>query len=127
LDYLQGCFRYEQLCWLDDQAPESIVVPSGNRIRVEYAADKPPVLAVRIQEIFGWQETPRLAGGKVAVQLHLLAPNRRPQQITEDLPSFWETTYHQIRKDLRRRYAKHHWPEDPGNATATRNGLKPKK
>ena len=126
LDYFRSRFSYEQLRTLDQQVPEAIEVPSGNRVRVEYEHGKPPVLAVRIQEIFGWAETPRLAGGKIAIQLHLLAPNRRPQQITDDLESFWKTTYFEIRKELKRRYSKHHWPDDPINATATRNGLKPK-
>ncbi|MEL6110657.1 MAG: ATP-dependent helicase C-terminal domain-containing protein, partial [Planctomycetota bacterium] len=126
LDYLRSRFDYEQLQTLDQQAPEAIEVPSGNRIRLEYRDGKPPVLAVRIQEIFGWAETPRLAGGKIAIQLHLLAPNRRPQQITDDLESFWSSTYFEIRKELKRRYSKHHWPDDPVRATATRNGLKPK-
>jgi ATP-dependent helicase HrpB len=71
------------------------------------------VLAVRIQEVFGWQETPRIAGGRVRVLLHLLAPNFRPQQVTDDLTSFWKNTYAQVRKELRARYPKHAWPEDP--------------
>ena len=75
-----------------------------------------PILAVRLQELFGWSETPRLARGRVPVLLHLLGPNNRPVQITDDLKSFWTTTYHQVRKDLRRRYPKHAWPEDPFKA-----------
>ena len=127
LDHLKGSFSYEQLQWFQQQAPESMEVPSGNRIRLSYAAGKPPVLAVRIQEVFGWAKTPRLAGGAVPVQLHLLGPNHRPQQITDDLESFWQTTYSEVRKELKRRYSKHHWPDDPWSATATRNGLKPKR
>ena len=75
-----------------------------------------------MQEIFGWKTTPRMAGGRVAVQLHLLGPNYRPQQITEDLENFWSRTYDQVRKELRRRYPKHHWPDDPtdGNGDAKR-------
>ena len=126
LDHLKAMLSYEQLQWFDRQAPESIVVPSGNRIRVDYPPGKPPILAVRIQEIYGWKQTPRLADGKVAVQLHLLGPNHRPQQITDDLESFWETTYVAIKKELKRRYAKHHWPDDPKTAVATANGLKPR-
>ncbi|MGA7497100.1 MAG: ATP-dependent helicase C-terminal domain-containing protein, partial [Isosphaeraceae bacterium] len=75
--------------------------------------------AVRLQELFGWTETPRLARGRVPVVLHLLGPNSRPVQITADLKSFWTTTYHQVRKDLRRRYPKHAWPEDPLTAKAS--------
>jgi ATP-dependent helicase HrpB len=75
---------------------------------------------VRIQEVFGWKDTPRLAGGRVRVLLHLLAPNYRPQQVTDDLASFWNTTYQQVRKELRARYPKHAWPEDPWNAPPQR-------
>jgi len=126
LDHLQGRFSYEQLRIIDTQAPARLTVPSGNSIRIHYAAGKPPVMEVRLQELFGWKSTPRVAAGRVRVQLHLLGPNHRPQQITEDLENFWSQTYVQVRKDLRRRYPKHHWPEDPASAAATRNGLKPK-
>jgi ATP-dependent helicase HrpB len=98
---------------LEEHAPESIEVPTGNRIRLEYSAGQPPVLAVRLQELFGWTQTPRIAGGRVAVVLHLLGPNYRPVQVTDDLRNFWATTYFQVRKDLRARYPKHSWPEEP--------------
>lgn len=126
LDHLRSRYDYAQQQWIDQQAPTRMVVPSGNEIAIHYAAGKSPIMEVRIQELFGWRETPRIAGGKVPVQLHLLGPNYRPQQVTEDLASFWQTTYVQVRKDLRRRYSRHHWPEDPTTATATRNGLKPR-
>jgi ATP-dependent helicase HrpB len=74
------------------------------------------VLAVRIQDVFGMRETPRVAGGRVPVVMHLLAPNMRPHQITTDLKSFWRNTYPEVRKELRRRYPKHAWPEDPSAA-----------
>jgi ATP-dependent helicase HrpB len=77
---------------------------------------RPPVLAARIQELFGLAETPRVAAGRVPVLLHLLAPNGRPQQVTQDLKSFWATTYKEVRKELQGRYPKHAWPEDPWNA-----------
>ena len=99
-----------------------LTVPSGQRIRLSYAPDRPPVLAVRLQELFGWTETPRVAGGRVAVVLHLLGPNFHPVQITDDLRSFWATTYFQVRKDLRARYPKHSWPEDPLTARAEAKG-----
>ncbi|MGO9596902.1 MAG: ATP-dependent helicase HrpB [Isosphaeraceae bacterium] len=99
-----------ELC---QSAPLELQVPSGRRVRLVYEPDRPPTLAIRLQELFGWTETPRLARGRVAVVLHLLGPNHRPVQITSDLRSFWTTTYHQVRKDLRRRYPKHAWPEDP--------------
>jgi len=82
-------------------------------VRLAYEPGKPPILAIRIQDIFGVRETPRVAGGRVPVLLHLLAPNNRPQQVTDDLAGFWERTYPQVRKELRRRYSKHAWPEDP--------------
>ena len=85
----------------------------GSEIRLQYEEGRPPVLAVRIQEVFGMAETPRIAGGRVRVLMHLLAPNMRPQQVTDDLKSFWDNAYSEVRKDLRRRYPKHQWPENP--------------
>ena len=82
------------------------------------------MLAVKIQELFGVRETPRIGGGRVAVLLHLLGPNRRPQQVTADLASFWANTYPEVKKELRRRYPKHAWPDDPLATQATRSGLK---
>jgi ATP-dependent helicase HrpB len=105
---------------VDREAPERLQVPSGSRIALRYDVDRPPILAVRIQEIFGWHDTPRIAAGRVAVLLHLLAPNHRPQQVTDDLASFWKNTYPQIRKELRARYPKHAWPENPLEAVAKR-------
>lgn len=95
---------------------QTIQVPSGKHIRIKYATGQPPVLAVRIQEIFGWKQTPRIAGGKVPLLLHLLGPHGRPVQITDDLQSFWSNAYFQVRKDLRMRYPKHSWPDDPLSA-----------
>ena len=107
---------------LEREAPERLTVPSGSSIALAYEAGKPPVLAVRIQEIFGLKQTPRIAGGRVRVLLHLLGPNYRPQQITDDLESFWKNTYAEVRKELRRRYPKHAWPEDPTSAKPERKG-----
>jgi len=120
LDHLRGTLSYPQQQALDQHAPERIAVPSGSRIALQYEEGRPPVLAVRIQELFGLAETPRIARGRVPVLLHLLAPNMRPQQVTDDLRSFWNNTYAQVRKDLRRRYPKHAWPEDPWNAPPER-------
>ncbi len=120
LGHLQGLLTPQQQQALAREAPERLEVPSGSRIKLNYEPGKPPVLAVRIQEIFGMLETPRVAGRRVPVLLHLLAPNHRTQQVTDDLGSFWRTTYHQVRKDLKRRYPKHAWPEDPYQATAER-------
>ena len=82
------------------------------------------MLAVRIQEMFGTQETPKIAGGRVPLLLHLLGPNYRPQQVTADLASFWQNGYPEVKRELRRRYPKHAWPDDPLAAAATRSGLK---
>ncbi len=120
LDHLRGLLRWDQLQRLDREAPEHIEVPSGSRVRLTYELGRPPVLAVRIQEVFGLRETPTVAGGRVKVLMHLLAPNGRPQQITDDMPSFWANTYAGVRAELRRRYPKHAWPEDPLNAKAQR-------
>ena len=120
VDVLLGTLGHEQRQALDREAPERLQVPSGNRHRVVYEAGRPPVLAVRIQELFGLAETPTLARGRVRVLMHLLAPNGRPQQVTDDLASFWSEAYHVVRKDLRARYPKHAWPEDPANAAPQR-------
>jgi len=120
LDALRGRLSYAQLQTLDREAPERIEVPSGSLIELEYEAGRPPILAARIQELFGLTETPRIAGGKVKVLLHLLAPNYRPQQVTDDLASFWKTGYVAVRKELRGRYPKHSWPDDPTAAEAVR-------
>jgi len=120
LEVLQGTLTFPQRQALDQEAPERLAVPSGSHIRLRYAVGEPPVLAARIQELFGLRETPRVAGGRVPVLLHLLAPNMRPQQVTQDLESFWRTTYPQVRKELQGRYPKHAWPEDPLTAQAMR-------
>jgi ATP-dependent helicase HrpB len=120
LGVLQGKLSVKQRQAIDRETPERIEVPSGNRITLRYELGRPPVLAVCIQELFGLRETPRVAGGRVPVLLHLLGPNYRPQQVTDDLASFWANTYPQVRKDLRARYPKHAWPEDPLTAPARR-------
>ena len=109
---------------LEQHAPVALTVPSGSAIRVQYSLGSAPVLAVRLQEIFGWQETPRIAGGRVPVLLHLLAPNYRVAQITADLRSFWADAYFQVRKDLRVRYPKHSWPDDPLTAEPQAKGTR---
>ena len=120
LEHLKGLFTWESLQALEREAPERIEVPSGSRIRLRYEEGRPPVLAVRIQEMFGLRETPLVARGRVKVLLHLLAPNHRPQQITDDLASFWASTYSVVRAELRRRYPRHAWPEDPLSAAPER-------
>ena len=110
---------------LDEWAPRSIAVPSGSRIDLDYS-EHPPVLAVRLQELFGLAETPRIANGRQQVLLHLLSPARRPVQVTQDLANFWRTTYAEVKKDLKGRYPKHYWPDDPLIAEPTARA-KPRK
>lgn len=97
---------------LDELAPRTLQVPSGSNIRLDYS-EFPPVLAVRLQELFGLADTPRIAGGRLAVKLHLLSPAQRPVQVTQDLANFWRSTYAEVKKDLKGRYPKHYWPDDP--------------
>ncbi|HXO21072.1 MAG TPA: ATP-dependent helicase C-terminal domain-containing protein [Thermoanaerobaculia bacterium] len=124
LAVLAGTLSRQQAEALRREAPERLAVPSGSLIRLAYEPGKPPVLAARIQELFGLAETPRVAAGRVPVLLHLLAPNSRPQQVTTDLRSFWETTYPQVRRELQGRYPRHAWPEDPWNAPPERRPRK---
>lgn len=116
---------YRQRQALDELAPTHLVVPSGSRIRLDYCAGDLPVLAVKLQELFGLAETPAVAGGRVPVLLHLLSPAGRPLQVTRDLKGFWDGSYHQVKKEMKGRYPKHHWPDDPWSALPTRRA-KPK-
>jgi ATP-dependent helicase HrpB len=117
---LQAKLTRAQLRALEREAPERIQVPSGSWIQLVYEPGKPPVLAVRIQEVFGLADSPRIAGGRVRVLMHLLAPSSRPQQVTDDLRSFWSGAYQEVRKELKRRYPRHAWPEDPWSAAPER-------
>ena len=139
---LRALLPWPQAARLEELAPERIEVPSGSQVRVDYGSSAAgsagpsaatgamdsagtgqagrPVLAVRVQECFGWAATPRIVEGRVAVLLHLLSPARRPVAVTDDLASFWEQGYPQVRSEMRGRYPKHAWPEDPRNAPATR-------
>ena len=139
---LRALLPWPHAARLDELVPERIEVPSGSQVRVDYTAAiggaagaagsvgsaasaetglaGRPVLAVRVQECFGWAATPRIVEGRVAVLLHLLSPARRPVAVTDDLASFWEQGYPQVRAEMRGRYPKHAWPEDPWNAPATR-------
>jgi len=117
---LRARLSYEQQRALDERAPESLLMPSGSRIRVDYQGEDAPAVAVRLQEVFGLAATPRLDRGRVPVTFRLLSPAQRPVQVTRDLASFWRGAYFEVRKDLRGRYPKHHWPEDPLAAQPTR-------
>lgn len=104
---------------LEQDAPTHVSVPSGSHIRLEYRPGESPVLSVKLQEMFGLADTPRVARGRVPVTLHLLSPARRPIQVTQDLKGFWERTYAEVKKELKGRYPKHPWPDDPWNAVPT--------
>lgn len=120
LEWLPSWLTPAQQSALSREAPAVLEVPSGSRLRLEYQPGRPPVLAARIQELFGLRETPRVLSGRQPVLLHLLAPSGRPQQVTDDLASFWNGAYHEVRKELARRYPRHSWPEDPWTAEAQR-------
>lgn len=116
---LKGLFSWEQQRLLDEGAPTHLFVPSGSRLPLDYESGV-PVLCVKLQELFGCADTPTVAWGRVPVLLHLLSPARRPVQVTNDLRSFWDSTYPQVKKELKGRYPKHPWPDDPWRAAPTR-------
>jgi ATP-dependent helicase HrpB len=117
---LRSRLSYAQGAILEREAPTHFVVPSGSRIPIDYLDGEVPTLSVRLQEMFGLRETPSVANGKLPLLLKLLSPARRPVQITRDLVSFWNRGYHEVKKDLKGRYPKHYWPEDPYTAEPTR-------
>ena len=128
---LKQCFKLDchslllnQLSWEQQQlikqlAPERISVPSGSSVNIDYSDPVQPVLAVRLQEVFGLYDTPTLLNGHCKLMMHLLSPARSPMQVTQDLNSFWQTTYHDVKKELRGKYKRHYWPDDPFTAQAT--------
>jgi ATP-dependent helicase HrpB len=118
-EILLGTLGWQRRAALDTAAPSHLEVPSGSRIPIDYADPEAPVLAARLQELFGMTETPRIAGGRVPLVIHLLSPAHRPVQVTRDLASFWRTGYFEVRKDLKGRYPRHYWPDDPLQAQAT--------
>lgn len=122
---LEEMLTWEQRRWLDEYAPTHIQVPSGSRIPVDYSVGESPALSVRLQEMFGLADTPRIAKGRVPVTLYLLSPAQRPVQVTKDLASFWRDAYFEVKKDLKGRYPKHYWPDDPMAAMPT-NRAKPR-
>lgn len=122
---LEEMLTWEQRRWLEEWAPTHIQVPSGSRIPVDYSVNESPSLSVRLQEMFGLADTPRIAKGRVPVTLHLLSPAQRPVQVTKDLASFWRDAYFEVKKDLKGRYPKHYWPDDPMAAMPT-NRAKPR-
>jgi len=128
---LKQCFKLDcyslllnLLSWKQQQlikqlAPERISVPSGSAVNIDYTDPVQPVLAVRLQEVFGLYDTPTVLKGHCKLMMHLLSPARKPMQITQDLNSFWKTTYHDVKKELRGKYKRHYWPDDPFTAQAT--------
>ena len=122
---LRNLLSWRQQRRIDELAPTHITVPSGSRLPIDYSAPV-PVLAVRIQEMFGTAATPSIAGGRMPLMLHLLSPAGRPAQITRDLAGFWQTSYPEVKKELKGRYPKHRWPDDPLNAVPTAR-VKPRK
>jgi ATP-dependent helicase HrpB len=118
-DVLLSMLSWDQRRALDDLAPTHLTVPSGSRIPIDYSDPASPVLAVRLQEMFGLADTPRIARGRVPLTLHLLSPAQRPVQVTQDLAGFWQRSYFDVKKDLRGRYPKHYWPDDPLQAEPT--------
>jgi ATP-dependent helicase HrpB len=120
LPALKARLTWDQKRLLEERAPTSITAPSGGRARLDYSAGDQPVMAVKLQEMFGLPDTPTIAAGRVKLILHLLSPAQRPVQITQDLQGFWNSGYQQVKKDLMGRYPRHPWPDDPWNALPTR-------
>jgi ATP-dependent helicase HrpB len=121
---LLALLDWDQRRRLDMLAPTHFEAPTGSRLPIDYSDPRAPVVAVRLQEMFGRQDTPTVLGGRVALTLHLLSPAQRPVQVTRDLAGFWRSSYFDVRKDMRARYPKHSWPEDPVNAEPTKRTKK---
>ena len=119
-DILRALLPWDKQRQLDDLAPTHLQVPSGSNIRIDYLDESAPAVSVRLQEVFGLDATPRIGGGKTPITFKLLSPAHRPVQVTRDLASFWRGSYADVRKDMRGRYPKHYWPENPLEAQATR-------
>jgi ATP-dependent helicase HrpB len=120
---LLGFIGWDLQQLLNQLAPEKMTVPTGSSIRLHYLSNgATPILAVRLQELFGMADTPIINQGKTGVVLHLLSPGYKPVQVTSDLRSFWNNTYFEVKKELKRRYPKHAWPDDPWSATPVAKG-----
>lgn len=122
--WLTTLLGYEMVAAIDRLAPATVRLATGSQHPIDYQSGDQPRVSIRIQELFGTAETPRIVGGRVPLLIELLGPNRRPQQLTSDLASFWATTYPEVKKELKRRYPKHAWPDDPLSASPIRSGLK---
>jgi ATP-dependent helicase HrpB len=119
-EILRALLPWEKQRRLDELAPTHLQVPSGSNIRIDYLDESAPAVSVKLQEVFGLDATPRIGGGRVPITFKLLSPAQRPVQVTRDLASFWRGSYADVRKDMRGRYPKHYWPENPLEAEATR-------
>jgi len=116
---LESLLPWDKRRELNEAAPTTYTVPSGSRIPIDYSDPASPVLAVKLQELFGLHRTPTVGFGRVPLTLHLLSPAQRPVQVTRDLAGFWSNTYFDVKKDLKGRYPKHYWPDDPTTAVPT--------
>jgi ATP-dependent helicase HrpB len=125
IEALETAMTWEQRRQLEQWAPTHLTVPSGSKLPVDYSDPSAPMLHVKLQEVFGWPDAPRIANGRVPITLQLLSPAQRPVQVTKDLANFWRETYFEVKKDLKGRYPKHYWPENPTIAAATR-GTRPR-
>jgi ATP-dependent helicase HrpB len=110
---------YQQLKKLDSLLPESIVIPTGRKAGIDYNEDGKALLSLRMQELYGMQQHPTLLNGKLTITCELLSPAQRPLQTTDDLIGFWQGSYKQIQKEMKGRYPRHFWPDDPANSPAT--------
>jgi ATP-dependent helicase HrpB len=119
-EILRALLPWEKQRRLDELAPIHLQVPSGSNIRIDYLDESAPAVSVKLQEVFGLDATPRIGGGRVPITFKLLSPAQRPVQVTRDLASFWRGSYADVRKDMRGRYPRHYWPENPLEAEATR-------
>ncbi|HGF6561072.1 TPA: ATP-dependent helicase HrpB [Providencia alcalifaciens] len=124
MNLLLNRLDWQQRQWLDSTFPVTYIAPSGSEVSIHYALDKPPVVEIRLQEVFGEKANPTVANGKVTLTLSLLSPARRPIQITQDLGAFWQGSYKEVQKEMKGRYPKHPWPDDPANAEPTRQTKK---
>ena len=120
--FFESKLKSEDKSLLHEHFPEFVEAPTGTKLKINYGLNDNPSIEVRLQEIFGWLTTPEVAHGKVSLVIHLLAPNYRPVQITKDLKSFWNSGYHEVKKELKTRYPKHSWPEDPLTAKPEAKG-----
>ena len=121
LAILKARLDWSTLQTMDKQVPSHITVPSGSSVRIDYTIPTAPVMPVKLQEMFGATETPRIIDGAIALSIHLLSPAGRPLQITQDLEAFWRNTYPQVKAEMKGRYPKHPWPDDPLTAMPTRH------